>query len=435
MALLGFSKLLGKDSKSFIALDRQTNGACGRAVYIDEGLSNKFFGLKLSQILNIIQKLKSLGAMAGGVTSFSSVNDAAAHMTVIGKTRVTYKVFQNTNDPTKKAGVYITDIDVESYAEGAPGLYSVHYDRGDWLLDDERPEKIKGHFAAINGLCDEPEHAASRILPDMLDNAFNKNKKWEGDLKSEGYSMFFSPPSLYTKNMIWKTPKQKKHSQSSAAELLKNVLVESQNNNKKVQWVIHGDGSKLLDSALKLAGGTNLSNHTMLFCSPTEKVSKILPSMKRNKINLHDDVMKIQDDDWKSKSAQMFSGRAMQKELSKFPGFEDKAAILKGEAFKNLRGVVGEVKGAGAMGWGIGAAILAPAAPGVLAIGGAIWGAYDMWKKAQSIRNSAATNTTNASLNPHMQPFKSTDEMNLLAKKHSGSTLKTFVDVLKEKMK
>ncbi len=434
MALLGFSKLLGKDSQKFLPLDKQTNGACGRPIYIDGSLDRKFRGLKLSQMTNIIEKLKTLGASAGGASSYSCVNDASAHMTVIGKTRVTYKIFQSTNDSAKKAGVYITDLDVDSYKGGSPGLYSVSENRGRWELNEKRPQSIRGHFAAINGLCRDPEHAASEILPDMLDQAFNKNRKWEGDLKSEGFDMFFNPPSLYHKGLMWTTPKQKTYGKLYAAKLLKDELISSQRKNRKVQWVIHSDGAKLLDAALKMTGGADLSNHTMLFCSPTEDISNILPNMKRNKIGLHDDVMKIQDDDWKSKTAQMTSGGAIKKELSKFPGFEDKAELFRDSAHKSLKGYVDQFKGAAAMGAGVGTLLLAPAVPGVAAVGGALWGAYDTWNKAKSIRNKAATNLNTSSLNPHMQPFKSTDEMNLMAKKHSGSTLKTFVDVLKEKL-
>jgi len=72
-------------------------------------------------------------------------------------------------------------------------------------------------------------------IPPMLDGAY-KDKKWQGNLENEGYSLFYNPPSLYTKGMRFRTSKQKVTSQAYAAERLKEVMIKAQNNQKPVQW-------------------------------------------------------------------------------------------------------------------------------------------------------------------------------------------------------
>ncbi len=442
MALFGFSRLLGKNADNFIPLDSSTNGACGRPIYIDQDLSRKFSGIEQSHITMILQKLKQLGATAAGISSHSSVSDAHEHMAIIGSVRVNYKMFQNTNEQGKKAGVYITDVDTGSFADGEPGLRSVKYTKGVWELKDNSSSIIETQYAAINGMCRDAQQAATEILPDMLKEAY-KDKKWEGNLQSDGYNMFYNPPSLYTKGIRFKTPKQKKTSLNATADLLKDTFIQAQTNSKKVHWVVHSDGARLFGKALTKMAGKDLSNHTVLFCAPMEDVSDLIPKMKQCNINLHDDVMKIADDDWRSRRMQMGSGPKIRDALKDYPGLNNantQAKLLARSARKDLLSITGDAMSAGAIGVGIGALcvtgfVTAPLTGG-LSLSGVIaggLGAVAKVKKAEALRNAAATNIKSPGLNPHMHPFKSTEQMNVHMEEHSGGFVKTFTDVLKAK--
>lgn len=105
MALWGLSKLLGKDAKQFILLDRDTDGRAGRPVYIDIALSRDFAGLEPSQRDLILHRLKQLRATAGGIDSHSNVHDPMEHKLLLGSAFVHYKVFQSTGSAAHGPGV------------------------------------------------------------------------------------------------------------------------------------------------------------------------------------------------------------------------------------------------------------------------------------------------------------------------------------------
>ncbi|TVZ38947.1 hypothetical protein P886_3333 [Alteromonadaceae bacterium 2753L.S.0a.02] len=426
-----FALLLGRDPANYIPLDTDTTGASGRAVYIDQTFVYRFGDAQTNQTTLILSRLKQLRAKAGGATEFSNKHNAFEHKSIIGNAFVKYKIFPSTGDPNYGPGVYITDLEVAKYSDGQPGLYHTEFSRGFWRLSDKKTKTISTHHAAINGLCKSIDEAATSIMPSLLDKAYG-HKKWKGDLKNEGYTLCFNPPSLYDKGTEWRTPRQKSFSQSLAAQKLSKAFLDAQEKNKDVQWVIHGDGAYLLDKALNLTGGRSLNKHTIIFLSPTKNIASILPKVRKSNINLHDDVMKIHDDDIKSLRAQLGSPLALRSELLKFPGMEDQADLLGKQRFDNTLRMGGYIKAAASLGSGIGAFLLSPAAPTLLTLAGIGAGAYATWESAKTWRNIAANKSTNPGINPHMHPYKNRDEMNLHAKKYAGGQLKTFAVVLKE---
>lgn len=426
----GFSKLLGRDASQFILLDRDTDGRVGRPVYILEHLSSKFNGIPKDKLDLALHRLKQLRATAGDISAHSNLRNAKEHRSLVGTAMVSYKIFQNTGSAEHQPGVYITEITFAEYERGDPGLYKVTNQREEWEVD-KRVDQITTVFAAINGPCRDLSQAATKIMPEMLGKAYS-NKKWSGDLKSDGFTLFYNPPCLYEGMKLWQTPKQKCTNHAYTATALAKALLEASGRRQVVQWAVHGDGAHVLLGALKKLQGKDLSNHTVMFLSPTKEVSAILPLMREAKMGLHDDVMKIQDSDWRSKQSQMWHFHSLKKQLSQMPGFEDQAHLQSTQRFKDLRTWTGMVAGAATSGFGL--AAFSPAIPTVGAIAGAALGAFAMWEKAQSIRNIAANSINNPGLNPHMQPFKTNDQMNLHARKHSGNALKTFADVIKGKL-
>src|SRR5690606_28920498 len=112
---------------------------------------------------------------------------------------VRYKMFQSTGDPAKKPGVYITDLDVGKFADGEPGLYKVVKRDKDWKVGNKPIKSVEAGFAAINGLCEGIQHAATEILPSMLKGVY-------GDSKAvvKGYTLCYNPPSLHHGGSIWR---------------------------------------------------------------------------------------------------------------------------------------------------------------------------------------------------------------------------------------
>ena len=449
MALAGFSRLLGRSSDNFIPLlDNQTHG---RKLLIDKGLAKKFAGIPVEGQNNVVQRLSSLSATAGGVSACSNIHDAASHMTILGSVGVTYKIFPNTGEPSSPPGVYITDVDLQSFVSGEPGLYKVNESSDEWVIDGIRPDRLKTGYAAINGLCRDIDQAATRLMPEFLASAYDSKASYhkENNLKSEGYTLFYNPPSLYTKGMRFKTPTQKRKGLAQTADMLKNQILNADRNVENMKWVIHGDGAKLFGKALKMLDGYDLSRHTMLFLAPREDVAQLLPAMNRSGIKLHGDVMSIQDDDWSSRSKQMLSGAKMSRELASYGGFSGSTGLEKGMVFRETarNDLFATVKsltasatfGAGAItaGSAIAAGSFMVAAPAAIGVGtiaagaGAVMSAYSMAAKAQSLRNSAANNVTNANLNPHLNPTKSKGAMNAAVAIHSGGQVSSFVKVLK----
>lgn len=427
-ALSGFSKVLGNDASQFILLDRDTDGTAGRPIYIKGALASKFTGLTTTNANTVFAKIKQLRATAGGVGAYSNANNVLEHMTVVGSVGVRYKMVQSTGSPKRKPGVYITDLDVGNFADGDPGLYKVVKGRDRWSIGKEPIENIKTDFAAINGLCKNLQHAAVELLPDMFDSVYDGD-----DVAGKGYTLCYNPPSLYHRDMLWRSPTQKKTNKHVVAMHLKEALLDAQSRKQKVQWVVHSDGAHVLHDALNLVGGRDLSCHTMIFLAPTKDVSTVLPLVRKTKINLHSDVMRVQDDDWRSRKTQMGSGKRLKQELNQMPGFSDRAELLRKQANRDRHSVVSNVVKGATLTAAIGSFFLSPVVTAA-AVAGVAWQAYGAVQndQHQSVRNKMASNTKNHGLNPHFHPSKTKDEMNLHAKKHSGSVAKTFRDLVRE---
>jgi hypothetical protein len=420
----GFSKVLGNEASQFILFDKDTDGRSGRRLYINGALASKFTGMSPTAAETVFAKIKQLKATAGGMGSFSNLHNAMEHMTVIGSVGIRYKIFQWTGHQGHKAGVYVTDLDVGSFGgDSKPGLYKVSKNKGLWEVDQAPATSISTTQAAINGLCEGLEHAGTTVLPDMLASSFNSP-----NLSSEGYTLCYNPPSLYRTGQVWRTPSQKKTNKRVVAAHLKDALIDAQTRQQKVEWVIHSDGAHVLHDALQMAASRDLSCHTVMFLAPMAKLSTVLPLVRRSNISLHKDVMKTQSDDWRSKSMQMWDGRNAERELSKIPGFEARGAVIRGQARDDIHKAGEHLISSAAAGLGAGSFFLSPIMPTSVALAGMAWGGYGAYQKAKSLRNMVANKSTSAGLNPHMHPFKSKTEMDVHAKRHSGSTMKTFVD-------
>ncbi len=435
-ALAGFSKILGGPASDFVLFDKDTDGRTGRPIFINGKLVDKFNNLGNEEsMLYVFHRIKQLKAKAASISSYSNANDAMEYMNLVGKAKITYKLLAFTGDPQRKPGVYITDVDLANFSDGEAGVYRVQKQGFSWKLIDKRQRSVTSGLAAINGLCDDMQQAGTRIIPPMIESAYRDSKT---ELNAKGYDLFYNPPSLYDNNKEWKTPTQKKVTREVTAARLAHAMKDATARKQPVQWVVHGEGAKVLQQALQRAKGADLSGHTLMFMAPMETVADILPLARQSKMTLHNDVMKIHPHDGASKMAQMGSGRRLESELKQY-GMGDQGELLKTQLRQDGITSLKALKGAGSAGFTAGAFLMSPTVPAMTVVGaiGAGFTIATAVDTAQAVRNrvAGARKITNPALNPHLTPHKSVNQLNQAAKKASGSLVKTFVDVVKAKRK
>ena len=432
----GFSKVLGSDKRRFVLLDRDTDGRSGKAIFINADLAQKFFAIGEQDIEMVFARLKQLRALASGLNSSSNAQDAADYFTPMGSVGVRYKVFLATGDSSMRPGVYITDIELGSFGSESPGLYKVTKGRDEWLIDKRPVDAVDTELAAVNGLCDDIQQAATKLMPDMLKNAYS-----EGELGGS-YTLCYNPPSVYRWGRIWKSRQQESNNSNILVQHLSQALVNAQRKNKKVKWVVHGDGIKLFHKALESLPGETLNQHSVIFLAPTQALSGTLALVAARQMGVHKDVMKIGKDDFASRKHQMRDGKAVENVLKEMPSFSNglqgsKMAMDAERDFVKFSGLFLSV-GAGVV--GAGAFLVAPALPAVSTVLNMVAGAGALkvatsalkaYHQAQTMRNLAVNHTTDANLNPHFHPFKDETAMHAHALSHSGSMGKTFRDAIK----
>ncbi len=452
--LAGFSKLLGTDKKSFILLSDKTDGRAGRCVYINSKLSETFLNIVSKDKHNLfLTRMEQLSSTAGGLQSYSNVKSAFEHFSTIHNLQVGYKIIPMTGSKEHQPGVYITSIKISRIRGQQPGFYDVNYRGDEWMVNSTGvKEEINSSYAAINGLTKDLEMAAGKIMPSLIEKAYS-NRKWGTEsVTSTGYSLLYNPPALYDDDKEWKTPAHKLQGKNFTANLLSQAMINSQRNKKKVKWVVHGDGAKIFHQAIQKLNGKNLDGHTVLFAAPSEDMTKILPLMRQSKMNLHDDVMVYQGDDWSHSKNR--TSKAVGQEVSKFGGdFANKGKFMQDDAGKTKNDFRGKILGAAGLsdlitkaGTGFGlttaAGTIAGASGAPLLTAAAVAGAAYAGAKAfvdikgmqytsQSLRNSSMQNVVDPALNPHLNPYATRAEMNAAFKQHSGGRLKTFATIIK----
>ena len=438
-ALAGLSKVLGSDESNFILFDTDTDGRVGRRIYIHKDLSNHFLNFKdEGELIHAFQQIKQLRAIAGGITSSTNANSAEEHKTVIsGRAEITYKIIQVSHSAERLPGVYITNLELASFDKHEAGLYKVkpteQFDQ--YITKKSHSESVTSNLAAINGLTRNLDQAASDIIPPMLESAFPVEFS---NLNSAGYDLFYNPQYLYKHGKKWRTPSQKLTTKAVTVSRLKEAFESTQNQNNKVNWVIHGNGITLLREALQKANGKNLSNNNIIFMAPTEDLSRTLPLLKKCNISLHKKVMQIHPHDWTSKRAQLKNPALVKEQLGHW-GYEDRGEILWSDRRDDLASIAKTgLKMPAKIGLlSTGAFLAAPTGFGALiamTVGGIV-GGYDALKSSQKIRNMASNSISDTSYSPHLNPHKGVKELNLAAKNASGSLIKTFWDVVKLRVK
>ncbi len=422
----------------YLIFDKDTQGKSGRKILIHKSLVKKFSALVDDSAKGqlVIQGIKQLSAKAGGLSSFSSLNKAASHMSVIGHLLVSYDIVQAGSDQSSSA-IQINNIELSNYGKDLePGLYYMKSagSKG-WETDDDKGnDRFYTHYAAINGLTERFSQAASELMPTMVDKA------WSPD-SFTAYDLFYNPKTAQHKGMNWRTPTQKRTNQQSASLRLAKALHDAQKIGHEVQWVVHGNGSKVFSDALKAIPGVKLDKHKVLFAAPTEPLGQLLPLVSRSGMTVHEDIAKGNNHDWTSLAnrLQLNGFNTALKDLG--PEYAERSEELREEGATAKLKFAQSLSGAFASGGGITLALTSPhialAGLGSAVSGGAVGvaaagiSAVALWQKAKSLRNIAGNVTTNANLNPHMQPFMNPDQFNAQARRQHGNAANTFLALVR----
>jgi hypothetical protein len=435
-------------------LHPSTNGQSGRRVYIDIALFSKFQGIKLSRIDDAFVQLCKLKASAGNITSFSAKGKSGQHISVLGQVQVTYRIVQQQTE-SEPGGVYILDIELSNFAKHDAGLYKVTRDRNKkWLIPDEPTLRVKTKLAAINGFCAGAKQAADELMPKMLDKVYSQGEDAAYIYQEKEYSLFYNPPSLYAKGVQYN---ENSANSQIALHGLRQALMQAKLDKREVRWAVHGDGIHVLYNALKHMPKQDFSNHTFMFLSSTYDISKILPLLRERQMKLHDDVLQIQENDTLALEAQYGNHKRLKHELSQFPGFENKAETLAEKSLASTRKQHDHIMGAAVLGSGVAGTVVAakalatkaaafiaisnPITAVVAAGAGAGYVAYkgvrkaqDVVKSAKNLRNMAAHDIPDPSINPHLNPFGDTIDLNNAFSARFGAAGQSFYHVLKHKL-
>ncbi len=366
------------------------------------------------------------------MSSFSSLNKASSHMDVIGHLLVSYDIVQAGSGQSSSA-IQINNIELSNYGkEREAGLYYMKPAKLDgWEADNEIPNgRFYSHYVAVNGLTERFSQAASELMPTMVDKAWNP-------YSFTAYDLFYNPKTAQHKGMNWRTPTQKRTNQQSASLRLAKALHDAQKIGHEVQWVVHGNGSKVFRDALKAIPGVKLDKHKVLFAAPTEPLGQLLPLVSRSGMTVHEDIAKGHSHDWTSLAnrLQLNGFNTALKDLG--PEYAERSEELREEGATAKLKFAQSLSGAFASGGGITLALTSPhialAGLGSAVSGGAVGiaatgiSAIALWQKAKSLRNIAGNVTTNATLNPHTQPFMNPDQFNAQARRQHGNAANTFL--------
>ncbi len=430
--------LYNNGAGGYLIFDKDTQGKSGRKILIHKSLVKKFSALVDDSAKGqlVIQGIKQLSAKAGGLSSFSSLNKAASHMSVIGHLLVSYDIVQ-AGCGQRSSTIQINNIELSNYGEHRePGLYHMKsYRPNEWGTEDKKSnDQFYTHYAAINGLTRSFAQASGKLMPAMVDKA------WSPDAFT-AYDLFYSPKTAQHKGVNWRTPTQKRTNQQSASLRLAKALHDAQKIGHEVQWVVHGNGSKIFRDALKAIPGVKLDKHKVLFAAPTEPLGQLLPLVTQAGMTVHEDIIKGHSHDW--------TGLANRLQLNGFnsalndlgPEYAERSEELREEGAIAKLKFAQSLSGALTSGGGITLALTSPhialAGLGSAVSGGAVGiaaagiSAIALWQKAKSLRNIAGNVTTNATLNPHMQPFMNPDQFNAQARRQHGNAANTFLALIR----
>ncbi|MDG9666753.1 hypothetical protein ONV78_03320 [Hahella sp. CR1] len=441
----GFKRAFGNAASGYILMFDGVGNESGRKIYVPGGSLGMHFaklvkmqGSHTEQL--ILSRLSRLRSCAGGFQSYSNKRDAFEHVDIVENLRISYIIRQDTVGGLGP-GIYITDIEFVNHAEGhAPGLYHVIKADPEWLPATNTGASVTTEYAAINGMAENMQYAASKTMPNIIAGGYSDGQT---TIEEKGYTLAYNPRPLYTRGTEWTTPEEKITSADFTAQLVAKALYDSQVAGKEVKWSIHGDGAELMLNALnKLPRHFKLDMHTLYFGAPSKAILGVLDHIKIKELKLAKELIKNQSDDFRDTFARtqlLFQVAERVKGLG--PEYKLYSVKLRGDARKSRNTAITQGWMALATGLSMGGIIAAITAdiPVYAAIAAGVGGAggicntiFRIYKNAELIRNLFATHTMNPEINPHMNPHMSSSDFNTMIEAKYEGLGKSFIGVMKE---
>lgn len=293
----------------FVLFHPNTDGRCGRAVFINPYLLQRFAELVDTDSAAgraTAKQIIDLRAQAAGLNSSTNQGKPSTHRQTLGSLVVYYSVVQAGTENSHGAGVYITDLK-RSCGKGegdAAGLYLSKFSRG--KRNDWRPQKISASklptlVGAIGGLVKGQDYdlkltagrcgqyLASKVKASQLNNAF---------------SLYYTPGFVIDGLGSWITPEQKIDSDDAGPKQLAQLLINTQqqywgaSDLPPHQWYVFGDGAKFLLQTLrqvKQLGGEGLAMHQFHFVAPKENLGLLLGELRQLDAQVSNQVHELGD--------------------------------------------------------------------------------------------------------------------------------------------
>lgn len=264
----------------FVYFSPNTQGKCGRPVYIDARLLPLFLSLvdvdsyKGLRLITGIEQLRSVG---GGIGSYQSTVRAARHMSRVGDVSVYYYIEQQKHEEGGRilpSGVFITDLRINKVDAGdRPNIYLIqgkNYEATNQLFFSR---EISNAALVTDQSIDDGAATALRYAPQ------------DGWGKTLGTEMLFIPNKLSDAQGHWLTPALKSTNSTRIAKQVSAVLSQTQksraqdNKDSALPIQVIGDASKVLQAAVAQYTG-HLDKLDFEFIEPTAKMDTLLTSLK-----------------------------------------------------------------------------------------------------------------------------------------------------------
>ncbi|BFM10230.1 hypothetical protein R50072_03830 [Simiduia litorea] len=269
--------------RRFIHFSQNTDGRCGRPVYIDAQLLPDFLAaVDISSFagLEVVKKIEQLRALGGGINSHQNKDIANSHKCLMAKVEVHYYITQATGN--KSGGIYITNVGSITNNKDKPGLY--RYQNGIVRANNT-------DFFAL-----EQAFIGSDQSIDNLTNRFKPYAEADG-WNSISYELFFSPSYDIDKHGTWITPAQKLFNESQSIVELAKILQKTQQAmiNKSGSFTkirVFDSSSRILDKSLTLVKG-HLDKLGFEFIDPDTAITSTISQLAAKNAKLSKSPVQI----------------------------------------------------------------------------------------------------------------------------------------------
>lgn len=242
----------------------------GRAVAFDiEGLKNS---AKANSITPLPQPRNSGGtkheSVLARLRNINNIMAGKSECSLITKNvRIYYHVHQKDGD--KCPTVYISEIQAISGSNTKTGG-----------LHEKQQSRGRSNIRKVDSINLE---GRTLFVSRAMTNTNDAMREAQYLTDTHNPALFFNPPSVTDDLGIWKQPRLTQSTKNLVNELERTI---KENQKKKVNWIVQGEGAAVLAQALKNVSGS-LESHNFKFNNPRANLPKLLQSLSQKRASLN----------------------------------------------------------------------------------------------------------------------------------------------------